>query len=129
MHKLKVIHNDDVQAMLGVEAAAFGAHLHGRYRRGIVNKDVLLGENAGSLGEFVPLVFLELAGAKPVRTDAGLRGNKPLHQLLVRHFQTENGDALFSDGSVARNVEYQRGFAHSRSAGDDDEIGSLQATQ
>ncbi len=68
--------------------------------------------------------------AQALRVDAGLLGDQALDHLLVRHFQREDGNVLLvQQGGVLGHREQETGFALARAAGDDEQVGGLQAGQ
>ncbi len=93
-HQLQVIHQDQVQAVFGVETAGFGAHLQGRDGRGVVNEYLRVGKNAGGLHEGRPLILTQAAQAQALGINARLGGDQALHHLLGGHFQAEEGNTL-----------------------------------
>ena len=72
----------------------------------------------------------KFAGAQALRVDAGLLGDQALDDLLVGHFQREDGNVLLvQQGGVLGHREQETGFALARAAGDDQQVGGLQAGQ
>ena len=55
-----------------------------------------------------------------------LNGEETVNQLSGRHFQGEKRDGLVEvDGGVARNGEHERGLTHTRTGGENHQVGFL----
>ena len=93
-HQLQIVHDDQVQAVLGLQAARLGAQLQRRHGGRVVDEEHRARQLAGCRHQHVPLVVLDLAQAQPLLVDAGLGRQEALHQLLGAHFQAEEGDDL-----------------------------------
>ena len=72
-HELQVVHDDEAEAVLGLEAPALGPHLERRDGGRVVDEELRLREVGVGLGEPRPVLLVELAGAQPVRVDRGRR--------------------------------------------------------
>ena len=97
---------------------------------------------AADFDDAVEFIFGDLAAADALGGNAGLLGDDAGGQLFARHFEREEGDdaaighlhraiglviGLVGLGDVIGDVGGERGFAHGGAAGEDDEIGGLQA--
>ena len=114
---------DQVQAVLGREPAALGAHLEHADRRRVVDEDLRFAQRADRLRQPAPVALAEEAAAQPVRVDPRLAGQHAQEQLLLRHFEAEDADRHVGLGAdVLRHVQHQAGLAHRRPGGDDDQV-------
>ena len=92
-HQLHVVDNNEIEAIFGIEAARFGANIVDTGGRRIINKDARIGQHVGRLQQDRPLFLMDRTQAQPVTVDAGFHGQQTLYQLIVAHFQAEEGDA------------------------------------
>ncbi len=128
-HQLEIIDEGHIQAALGGQAATFGAQLeHGDGGR-VVDVDGQLGKVANRVGELRPFVIAQATQAQALRIDVADLGDHPLHQLLRRHLQAEERDGAPFLRGLQREGDHQRGLAHARSRGQDQQIGALEAAQ
>ena len=126
LHQLDVVDDDQVQAVLGRQAPALGAHLEHADRRRVVDEDLRLAQRADRLRQPAPVALAEEPAAQPVRVDARLAGEHAQEQLLLRHLEAEHADrhvGLRAD--VLRDVQHEAGLPHRRPGGDDDEVRRL----
>ena len=94
------------------------------------------------VGDAMEIALGDVAAADLVRGDAGLLGDDAGRQLLRRHFEREEADHAAVDGfdravgagspliglgDVEGDVGGERRLAHAGAAGEDHEIGRLQA--
>ncbi len=76
----------------------------------------------------VPLIVAQFAVAHPVLVELTHRAEHPHHQLGTAHFHGKHRHGLFQvERNVLGDVERERGLAHARASGDDDQIARLQA--
>ena len=128
LHQLHVVDDDHVQAVLGREPAALGAHLEHADRRRVVDEDLRLAQRADRLRQPAPVALAEEAAAQPVRVDPRFGGEHAQEQLLLRHFEAEDADRHVGLGAdVLRHVQHEAGLAHRRPRRDDDQVRRLQA--
>jgi hypothetical protein len=82
----------------------------------------------GGGAEFLAFAFVEISGAEPLAVDAGGRAQHAGQQGLLRHFKREDRHWLkHARGDVPGDVERERGFAHRRTSGEDDEFAGVEA--
>ncbi len=116
--------------MLGVEPPGFGADVHDRGPRCVVDEDVGGGQFVGRLHQNGPFLFVDLPHAQTVAVDARLHGEQTLHHLLAAHLQAEDGHpGRVALGRVLGQAEGEAGFAHAGPPGQDDQIALLHAAQ
>ena len=78
-------------------------------------------------GQPRPLVVVEAAGTHTVRVEPADRGEHAHGQLGAAHFHRENRHRQTDfNRHVLGHVERQRGFAHRRATGDDQQVAGLQ---
>jgi len=130
VHQLQVVDDDQVEAVLAVEAAALGAELHGADGGRIVQEDAQVAHVARRFHEARPLRIADLAQAQILGTDARLGGDHALDELLVAHLHAEDGHAGRPlPGGVDRQGQQEGGLAHAGPPGDDDQVAFLQTAQ
>ena len=96
----------------------------------------------GSAREVAEILLADLAHAQVFGADARLLGEDTRRQLVGRHFEAEERDrragrlrrldpvlliAHAAAGGVERDVGGERALAHARTAGEDDQVGLVQA--
>ena len=142
LQQLDVVDHQHVEAALALEPAGARGKLRDRKAAGLVDierqalqldRDVLDGLEIG-LGD--------AAAPDVARRNAGALGDDTGGELLGRHFQREEADDAAVDGGdvavgarlaalglgdVVGDVGGERGLAHAGAAGDDDQVGRLQA--
>ena len=119
---------EQVQPVLGLEAARLGAHLEDAERRRVVDEDARLGERAERVRQPAVVLLVQVAAAEPVRVDARLGRQHAHEQLLLRHFEAEEADRHVGlDADVLRDVQHEAGLPHRRARRDEDEVRRLQA--
>src|SRR3990170_4117996 len=82
-HELEVVHDDELEPMLGLQTPRLGAHLKHRYRRRIVDEDRRLGQPSGSQGELGPIGFGQIPCPEPVGIHPGLGAEHPEDKLFL----------------------------------------------
>src|SRR5690606_3951865 len=100
IHQLQIVHHDQVQTVLAVQAAALGPHLDRRLRRRVVEENADVAQVASRLNKERPLAVVEFAEAQVLRADARLGRDETLHDLLVAHLHAEDSDARAGAGRV-----------------------------
>lgn len=113
-------------------------------RRCVVDEQVEMLELLADRQDLVEVAAQQLALADLLRRDAGLLGENTRGELFGRHFQREEADhgaighlglavvaMLLAIGlhRVEGDVGGERGLSHRGTAGQDDEIGAMQAAQ
>ena len=88
-HELQVVDDDQAEAVLGLEPPALRPHLERGDGGRVVDEDLGLREVGVGLGEARPVLLVELAGAQPMRVDAGVGAEHAQHELLLRHLERE----------------------------------------
>ena len=142
--QLQIVDDDQVEAvLLAFQAAGAGGELGDRQAAGGVDEQGAFADLDGRLADAAEIGGVDLALAQLVRGHArGIR--QDAHgQLFGAHFQRIEGDHPAADrlaalgrrlpAVVARDVEgdvgRQRGLAHRRAAGEDQQVGGVQAAQ
>ena len=129
-HELQVVDDDEAEAVLGLEAPALRPHLQGRDHGRVVDVDARVGEVGVGLGQARPVLLLELARAQAMGVDACVGAEHAEHQLLLRHLEGEEADGLpRPQRRVLGDVQAERGLAHGRARGHDDEVALLEAAR
>src|SRR5262245_44712213 len=76
----------------------------------------------------MPVGSAETTGPHGLRVDFRLRAQHALHELRGRHFQTQHQNlSVQRHTDMLRDVQGEGRLSHARSAGDDHEVGGLQA--
>jgi hypothetical protein len=120
--------HQQVEAMLGLEAARARAHVEHGHAGGLVDEDRRVVELARGDRDRPPVAVGEVAAAQLREVGPRLRAQQALDELVARHFEAEHADlAAVQERRVLGDVERERRLAHARAAGDDDEIARLQA--
>ena len=118
------------EPVLGLQAAALGAHLQRRQRRRVVDEDAGGRQVRVGAGQPRPVLFLQVARAQPVRVDPGVGAQHAQHQLLLGHLEREHAHRLPRLGArVLGDVQAERRLPHRGTRGDDDEVALLQAAR
>ena len=140
--QLQIIDDEHVEAALALQPARARGELRDRNAAGLVDveRDRLHLEHR--LRDEMELVLGDVAAADLVGGHAGLFGDDARRQLFRRHFEREEADDAAVDGlhravgldlaaiglgDVEGDVGGERGLAHAGAAGDDDQVGGLQA--
>ena len=127
-HQLQVVYDDQVDAVLALQAPGFCPRLENGDPRGIVDVDRGLGQLAYLPRQAEPVVVAQAAGSKLVQIDPGLEAEQPLRDLLLGHFEAEDRHPFPGlDRGVAGHAQGQRRLADARTRREDDEIPRLQA--
>jgi hypothetical protein len=74
LHQLQVIDDDQVQAVLALDAPRTRAQFGRRQRRGLIDEDLRLGQLAGGAGDAHPVIIGDLAAANAVERHVADRG-------------------------------------------------------
>ena len=136
--------NEGVEAVLALQAAGAGGDGRDRQRRGVVDEERAVLEVAGGLDEAAHLLLGHVAVADLVRGDAGRLGEHAGGELLGGHLEREEADdaaldralaavgpgaLLVGAGDVEGDVGGERGLAHRRAAGEDQQVRGVQAAE
>ncbi len=127
-HQLKVVDDEEIQAVLGFHAPGLGARLEHGERRAVVDEDLGLAQASGGGGQSSPVRSAEIARPHRLRVDLGLRAEHALDELGRRHLEAEDENvAAQVHPDVLRNVQREGRLSHARASGDDDEVRGLEA--
>ena len=130
LHELEIVDDDDFEIELELEAAGLGAQVHEGQARGVVDEDLALGEFADRVREGVAVLLGEHAAAEFVAVHAGARAEHALGELLLGHFEGEDGGGLFEvHADMFSYVHSKSCFADGRPGGQDDHLAFLQAAR
>ena len=131
-----------VEAALALQPPRAGGELGDRNAAGLVDVERDRLHLAHRLGDLLEVVLGDVAAADLVGGHARLLGDDAGGELLGRHFEREEADHAAVDrrrrsvrpglaaiglGDVEGDVGRQRRLAHAGAAGEDDEVGGLQA--
>ena len=113
-----------------------------RERRRVVDEQRQCTQLLAGAHDQRPVLLADVTAPQPVGLDPALAGEQPGGQLLGRHLEREHADDIVGVarlGRVRRDVLRRGGvggdgdgqgrLAHARAAGEDDQIGGLQAAQ
>ena len=130
LHQLKIVDDDDAEAVLGLQAPRLGAELHDRQIRRVVDINRRLGKHAervADAGEII-IPIRKPSRAELPRIHVCLGADHAVDKLLLGHFQGKDADRGFMfDSDRARDIEGQACFADRRAGGQDNEVGFLQS--
>ena len=110
-----------------MQTARTGAQVDRIERRRLVDVDRLFVDLAEGKGKARPLIIVQPAGSYLVLIQAANRGQHTHGKLGAAHFHREHRHrCTVVDGHILGHVQGQRGLAHRRAAGNDDQIAGLQ---
>ena len=133
-----------VEAVLALQPAGAGGDGGDGERGGVVDEERAVLQRLGGLDEAAHLLLGHVAVADLVRGDAGGLGEDAGGELLGGHLEREEADDAAFDGAfgavgpgallvgagdVEGDVGGERGLAHRGAAGEDQEIGGVQAAE
>jgi len=124
-HELQIVHDDEIQPMLTLDATRPRAQFSRRERRRVIDEDLGVLQLLGGAGDARPVVLGQLAAANIAQVHAAHRRQHARQNLLGRHFQRENGDRsanAFLERRMFGHVDGQRGLTHRRAARDDQQV-------
>ena len=142
MQQLDVVDDQQVEAALALQPPRARGELRDREAAGLVDVERDRLHLARHLRDAVEIASVDLAAADAGGGDFGLLGDDAGGELLGRHFEREEADDAAIDafgaavgphlaaprlGDVVGDVGGERGLAHAGTAGEDDEVGGLQA--
>ena len=133
-HQLQIVDDDQGQALLTHQAAHPRAQLGDGDGRRVVNVQRRPLQALAGPYQFVKIIVGKLAAADFFRRNLGLFGENPGGQLLGRHFQRKKRHhflvqfGVVQGGSchVESDIGRQRGFAHRRPTGQNNQIRGVQ---
>ena len=128
LHQLQVVHDQQVQPVLGLEAASLGPQLHRADVGRVVDEDRRVRKGLHRRRDAGEVQLLQEAGPQPLRVDRGDARQQAQDQLLLAHLQAEDADRLaLANGRVLGDVEREAGLADAGPGGQDDQVAGLEA--
>src|SRR4029078_48105 len=130
------------ETFLTLQAARACGELRNRKATGFIDKQRQRLQLDGVVADFLEVYLADAAAANSAGRDAGLLGQNTCGELFGGHFAGEETHDAAIDGlhrsvnlnlramrfcDVISNVGGERGLAHSRAPGDDDQVGGLEA--
>jgi hypothetical protein len=137
--KLEVIDDKDFDIILFFETAGAGTELANGKKARFVEEEGKFTDFGGDAPQGSDLAFVELAASNLFGIEAGVGGKESKHELLCRHFKSEEGDRIAWSGEcffleipavaedMASHAEGESGFAHAWAGGDNDHLSTLEA--
>ena len=141
LQQLEIVDHDHADIVLPLQPPGAGAERSNGQRRRVVDEQRQRGKVARGARQLGKLILPDLALAQVLAVHARLFGQHAGGQLVGRHFQAEEGDrgagtlvqllarlpvAQVAHGAGEGDVGGQRGLAHGRAPGKDDEVGLVQ---
>src|SRR5665213_3784851 len=142
LQQLDVIDHDHIEALLPLQPARARGQLRDRQAAGFIDIERQRLQLDRIIADFLEVGFGNAAAADHARGDAGLLGENTRGELLGGHFAGEEADYAAVDGlhgtvgldlgamglgHVVGDIGGKRRLAHAGTAGDDDQVGGLQA--
>src|SRR6266568_2061684 len=90
LHQLQIIDDNQVDALLSLQAARLAAQLGGSYACRIIDPDTGLVQRILRNHDTLPLIILDPAGAQALLIDGRIHREQALCKLLFAHFQAED---------------------------------------
>ena len=123
--------------MLCLQAAGTASHIHNGDACGIINIDFRLAHQIARAPQRIPVLVTHLAYAQTLTVNACLGAQHTVNQLLLAHFQAEEGHAarlaanLFmrTQSNVLHNVQRQRRFTHGRTRRQNNKVRRMQTAR
>ena len=108
--------------MLCLQAACTAAHIHRRNACRIININFRTAHRIAGIPKVRPVLVMHLAYAQTLAVDACFGAQHTVNQLLLAHFQTEEGytarlaadNLMRTQRHILHNVQCQRCFTHGR---------------
>ncbi len=134
---MQVVDHDHAEVGLALQAARAGADRADREAGGVVDVERHLLHQADRGGQLVEVVLGHLAGTHLVAGDLRLVRQDTGGELFGRHFhREERGDRArplgigeLGVGGVVRDRGGERGLAHARASGEDDQVGVVETAE
>ena len=141
LQQLDVVDHDQIEALLPFQPAGAGGELRNRQAAGFIDIEREMLKFDRVVTNLVELALGDSTTANHARRDAGLFGENTGGELFGRHFAGEEADDAAIDGfhgavglhlglirlrHIVGDVGGERGLAHAGTAGDDDQVGTLQ---
>src|SRR5262249_54028125 len=139
---LDIIDNEEVETFLSFETPSAGGKLRDGQSARLVDEERQVLQLDRHVLDSLEVPFVDAAAPDRARRNTALLGDDARGKLLGRHFEREEaadaavhgvdmsvGAYFATPGArdVVGNVGGERGLAHAGAAGDDDQIGRLQA--
>ena len=128
-HQLEVIHEDQVEPLLPLQALRLGAHHGHRHGGAVIDEEVRPPDRR--LREHEPLdrLLRGIPVADLLGIHVGLRAEDPEAELLHGHLQRKEPDGLprLAQGDMLRDVQREGGLAHGGARREDDQVGGLES--
>jgi len=137
--KLEVIDDKNFDIILFFEAAGAGTELADGEKAGFVEEERKLTDFGGDAPQGGDLAFVEFTASNLFGIEAGVGGKESKHELLSRHFKSEEGDRIAWSGEcffleipavaedMASHTEGEGGFAYAWAGGDNDHFAAFEA--
>src|SRR6516162_2897550 len=142
LQQLDVIDHEEVETLLSLKAPGAGGKLRDGQSASLVDEERQVLQLDRHVLDLLEVPFVDAAAPDGARGNVALLGDDARGKLLRRHFEREEaGDAAVHGVDMAvgahfaapgardvvGNVGGERGLAHAGAAGDDDQVGRLQA--
>ena len=142
LQQLDVVDDQQVEALLPLQPPRARGELRDRQAAGLVDEERQVLQLDRDVLDLLEVALVDAAAPDRARRDAALLGDDAGGELLGRHFEREEADDAAVDGvdvavgahlaapgarHVVGDVGGERGLAHAGAAGDDDQVGRLQA--
>ena len=123
--------------MFCLQATCTAAHIHRRNARRIINIDFRTAHRIAGIPKVRPVLVMHLAYAQTLAVDACFGAQHTVNQLLLAHFQAEEGHAarhaanllMRTQSNVLHNVQCQRRFTHGRTRRQNNKVRRMQAAR
>jgi hypothetical protein len=137
--KLEVIDDKDFDVVLLFEAAGAGTELANGKQAGFVKEEGEFTDFGGDAPQGGDLAFVELAASNLFGIEAGVGGKESKHELLSRHFKSEESDRIARPSEclfleipavsedMASHAKGEGGFAYAWTGGDNDHFATFEA--
>lgn len=119
-------HDDHGQTVFLLHSSAFGTKLGNADTGGIVDHQLGLADDTGTLDQSFPFLVIQLAGTELLGIHAGFQGKHTIDQLLLTHFQTEYGyRQILLKCYMLRDIQYKCRLTHGRTGCDQHQVRGL----
>ncbi len=140
--QLQIVDHEEIQTLGALQAARARAQGGDRERGRVVDEQRQGSQLLARAHDEGPVLLADVAAPQSVGFDPALPGEQPRGQLLGRHLEREHADDVVGvtrlarvrghvprRGGVRRDGDGQGRLAHARAAGEDEQVGWLQAAQ
>ena len=126
-HQLEVVHDDEPEAVFGLEPPGLRTQFERGDRGGFVDEQGRGAEQVGGLEEAYALGLAQSPGGELILRDFAPQADHALDELALGHFEREDAHGrAFRDGGAHGEVEGEGGLAHAGARRKNNEIGWLQ---